>query len=83
MSHALIHNESGERFSTPEGRAGYALLDPSGQKIGSIVEVFVNGGGEPEYVRVKVKAGFLKSKTVMIPVSFAEVDDQLCTLTLK
>lgn len=79
MSHTIAHTESGKRFSKPEGRAGYALLDPSGQKIGSIVEVFVNASGEPEYVRAR----FLKSKTVLIPVSFAEVDDRQSIITLK
>lgn len=83
MSHTIAHTESGKRFSKPEGRAGYALLDPSGQKIGSIVEVFVNASGEPEYVRARVRARFLKSKTVLIPVSFAEVDDRQSIITLK
>lgn len=72
MSHAMIHAESDEKFPAAEERAGYALLDPLGEKIGS---------GEPEYVRVKM--GSLKPKTALITVSFATVDARRRTLTLK
>ncbi len=83
MSQPIVHAASGEKFPAPEEYVGYALHDPPGEKIGSVETVFVNGGGDPEYVRARIKTGFLKSKTVLIPVSFAEVDDQRRTLTLK
>lgn len=83
MTDTIMHTDSGERFLAQREYAGYALLDPLKQNIGSVEKVFVNGSGEPEYVRVKVKAGFLRSKTVLIPVSFAEVDVHLCTIKLQ
>lgn len=83
MSHTIVNTDSGERFLAPEEYAGYALLDPPGENIGCVETVFVNGSGDPEYVRARMKTGFLKSKTVLIPVSFAEVDDRRRTLTLK
>jgi hypothetical protein len=43
--------------------------------------VFVNRNEEPEYVRVRI--GFFGQKSVLIPVQFAEVDDERQTLVLK
>ena len=63
------------------GRAGYAVYDPVGQKIGSAEEVFVNRDGEPVYVRVRI--GFLWTRTVLIPVQFVETDEVRKTLALK
>lgn len=81
MPHVAVDSESGEKFSASEGRAGYTLLDPSRRKIGSIDRVFANGSGSPEYVQVKM--GLFSSKTVLIPVSFATVDEERRTLTLE
>ena len=61
--------------------AGYEVYDPLGQKIGSAKEVFVNRNEEPEYVRVRI--GFFGQKSVLIPVQFAEVDDERRNLVLK
>ena len=52
-----------------------------GQKIGSAEEVFVNRNKVPEYVRVRI--GLFGRKSVLIPVQFAEVDDERQTLVLK
>ena len=61
--------------------SGYAVYDPLGQKIGSAEEVFVNRNREPEYVRVRI--GLFGRKSVLIPVQFAEVDDERQTLVLR
>jgi hypothetical protein len=67
--------------TTPTRGAGYAVYDPVGQKIGSAEEVFVNWNEEPEYVRVRI--GLFGRRSVIIPVQFAEVDDERKVLVLK
>jgi PRC-barrel domain len=67
--------------AAPKRRAGYAVYDPLGQKIGSAEEVFRNKDGEPQYVRVRM--GLFGMRSVLIPVQFAEVDDERQTLVLK
>jgi hypothetical protein len=52
-----------------------------GQRIGSADEVFMNWNEEPEYVRVRI--GLFGRKSVLIPVQFAEVDDERQILVLK
>jgi hypothetical protein len=42
------------RWADAKRRAGYAVYDPVGQKIGSAEDVFVNRDGEPVYVRVHI-----------------------------
>jgi hypothetical protein len=65
-----------------EGRAGYAVYDPVGQKIGSAEEVFVNRDGEPVYIRVRM--GLLwRKRTVLVPVQFVETDEERKILVLK
>ena len=64
-----------------ESRAGYAVHDPLGQKIGRTEEVFVNPDGEPVYIRVRI--GRLFTKSVLIPVQFVESDVERKTLVLK
>ena len=84
MSDAALDNESS--VGTPSAAAskrgaGYAVFDPVGQRIGSAEEVFMNWSGEPEYVRVRI--GLFGRKSVLIPVQFAEVDDERQILVLK
>ena len=84
MSDAALDNRprsSSERSSASKRGSGYAVYDPLGQKIGSAEEVFVNRNREPEYVRVRI--GLFGRKSVLIPVQFAEVDDERQTLFLR
>jgi len=84
MSDSALENEprvNSTRSMGSKRGAGYAVFDPLGQKIGSAEEVFVNWSGEPEYVRVRI--GRFKRKAVLIPVHFAEVDDERQILVLK
>ena len=76
-----MSNVSTTSFAVSKRGAGYEVYDPLGQKIGSAEEVFVNRNEEPEYVRVRI--GFFGQKSVLIPVQFAEVDDERQTLVLK
>ena len=84
MSDAALDNESNVSTTSSAASkrgAGYEVYDPLGQKIGSAEEVFVNRNEEPEYVRVRI--GFFGQKSVLIPVQFAEVDDERRILVLK
>ena len=47
-------------------------MDPWYRRIGSVEELLVNKGGEPEYLRVR--NGLLGLKLFLIPVRTVEVD---------
>jgi hypothetical protein len=84
MPHAALGdraNGSGAGSATPKRRAGYAVYDPLGQKIGIAEELFVNRDGEPQYIRVRI--GFFGTKSVLIPVRFVETDEDGKVLVLK
>lgn len=81
MARRTLNSEAnGIRLGTPKECLGYKVLDPLGQKVGSVQEVFVNEYGEPEYVQVKV--GWFGSRSVLLPVQLVAVDGELRTLTL-
>ena len=67
-------------LEAPDECAGYEVLDPLGQKVGRVEKIFVNGGGQPEYVRVKT--GRLARKSLLLPVQFVSLDPKRRTLTL-
>jgi hypothetical protein len=84
MSDAVLNNKA--NVSTPGSTTstrgtGYAVYDPLGQKIGRTEEMFVNWNQEPEYVRVRI--GLFGRRSVLIPVQFAELDDERRVLVLK
>ncbi len=74
--------EPREWFEKPEEYVGYALCDPLGKKIGSVEELFVNGGGEPEYVRVRTGLFGLR-RCVLLPVEHVAVEEEQRALLLK
>jgi hypothetical protein len=73
--------EKGGSIRGPERYAGYAVCDPRGQKIGRAEKLFVNGSGEPEYIRMKM--GFFGLKTVLIPVQAVATDEERRSLVLQ
>jgi hypothetical protein len=75
------HRRSNVRVERHERYAGYGVYDPLGQKIGRVERLFINEYREPEYVRVKMR--LFGTKSVLIPVRFAEIDEDLRILTLK
>ena len=77
---AANHGKLGNRFETPVEYVGYKLHDPLGKKIGSVQELFLNDNDEPEYIRVKI--GFLGSRTVLIPVESVAVNEERRFLVL-
>ena len=70
---------TGGSIRAPEEYAGYTVCDPRGQKIGRAERLFVNGRGEPEYIRVKT--GLFK--TVLIPVQTVAANEERRTLVLQ
>ena len=78
---AVSPEERGSSMQTAEHYAGYKVCDPRGRRIGRIERVFVNGRGEPEYI--KVKMGFLELKTVLLPVQWVAADEERRALVLQ
>lgn len=62
--------------------ANYKVLDVQGRKIGRVQEIFVNDRGEPEYVRTRLGLAAL-TRSVVLPVAAARVDEGEQTLTLQ
>ncbi len=76
---AASHRESGARAI--EDCTGYVVCDPRRQKIGRAESFFLNDGGEPEYIRVKV--GLFGFRRVLIPVQTVDVDKERRALVLQ
>jgi hypothetical protein len=78
---AVSRKEPSGSIWTFKEYAGYMVCDPRGQKIGRVEKLFLNGSGEPEYIRVKV--GLLGFKTVLIPVQTLDADEERRVLVLQ
>jgi uncharacterized protein (TIGR02271 family) len=52
--------------------SGYTVLDPNGEKIGKVDDLFLDENNEPEYVGVKM--GFLGTSSTLIPMDVCTVD---------
>ena len=68
-------------FGAPEELVGYRVCDPLDKEVGTVEELFVNGEGEPEYIRVKI--GLFGLKSVLLPVQLVAVDDERRVLVLR
>ena len=77
---AVNRKEPSDSSWTLEEYVGYKVCDPRGQKIGRAEKLFLNGSGEPEYIRVKT--GIFGFKTVLIPVQTVAADEQRRALVL-
>jgi uncharacterized protein (TIGR02271 family) len=53
--------------------AGYTVYDQSYEKIGNVDDLFVDENDSPEYIGVKM--GFLGTRTTLIPLRMARVND--------
>ena len=69
------------RQETQEEYFDYVVRDPEGRKIGRVVQIFTNSRGEPQYVRIR--AGILGNRLVLIPVLDVAVDHEDRTITLR
>src|SRR5215212_9845200 len=71
---AVNREGTGGSIRASEEYAGYTVCDPRGQKIGRAERLFLNGRGEPEYIRVKL--GLFGFKTVLVPVQVVAADEK-------
>jgi hypothetical protein len=78
---AVSPKERGGSIATTEEYAGYTVCDPQGQRIGRTERIFLNGRGEPEYI--KVKMGLFSFKSVLLPVQSVAADEERCILVLQ
>jgi hypothetical protein len=78
---AVSREEPGGSTGSFEDYAGYAVCDPRGYKIGRAQKIFLNGRGEPEYIRVKM--GLFGIKVGLIPVQTVAVDEERRALVLQ
>ena len=53
--------------------AAYTVYDQDYEKIGNVDDLFLDQSDQPEYIGVKM--GFLGTRTTLIPVQMARVDD--------
>jgi PRC-barrel domain len=73
--------ESGGPIWALEEYEGYTVCDPRGEKIGRAERLFLNGSGEPEYIRVKL--GLFGFKAILIPVQTVTAHEERRTLVLQ
>ncbi len=81
MHPALDRKSVGDGLDPLGGCAGYGVYDPLGQRIGRANKIFVNGNGEPEYIRVKM--GVFGWKVVLLPVESVAIDEGRRAITLE
>jgi hypothetical protein len=80
LNQATARSGLGDRLEEPDGCRGYEVKDPLGQRIGHAEKMFLNSDGRPEYIRVRM--GFLRTRSILIPVEGAEVDAEEQTIVL-
>ncbi len=73
--------EPREGFEKSDQYVGCMVCDPLGKRVERVEKLFVNGGGEPEYIRIKI--GLLVLKSVLLPVLYVAVDEERRVLTLQ
>ena len=78
---AVGSRELGGSLLSAEEYVGYTLCDPRGQGIGRTERIFLNGRGEPEYI--KVKMGLFSFNSVLLPVQSVAVDEEQRVLVLQ
>ena len=78
---AVGSRERSSSIQTAEHYAKYKVCDPIGRRIGRTERVFANGGGEPEYLEVKM--GLFGLKSVLLPVQSVAVDEERRALVLQ
>src|SRR5215211_4016199 len=70
----MDYEHRSDRFTAVEDQyAGYTVQDPNGEKIGKVDDLFLDENDQPEYIGVKM--GFLGTRTTLIPVQMARVND--------
>src|ERR687897_562959 len=71
----MDHEHRSDRFTAVEDQyAGYTVVDPSGEKIGKVDDLFLDENDQPEYFGVKI--GFLGTSSTLIPVDITTTDHE-------
>jgi hypothetical protein len=78
---AVGTRERSDSILSAEEYVGHTLCDPQGQRIGRTERIFLNGRGEPEYI--KVKMGLFSFKSVLLPVQSVAADEERRILVLQ
>lgn len=74
--------QRGNEYAAVEERyTGYTVRDRYGERIGKVSDLFADGNGRPEYFSVKMS--FLGTKSVIIPVDAATVDEYSGFITVS
>ncbi len=61
--------------------AGYTVYDNAGSKIGKVDDLFLDENDTPEYIGVKM--GFLGTRSTLIPMEAATIDESAGTITVS
>jgi uncharacterized protein (TIGR02271 family) len=71
----MDHEHRSDRFTAVEDQyAGYTVVDPSGEKIGKVDDLFLDENDQPEYIGVKM--GFLGTSSTLIPADIATINNE-------
>jgi uncharacterized protein (TIGR02271 family) len=69
-------------FTAVEDRyAGYTVYDNAGSKVGKVDDLFLDENDNPEYIGVKM--GFLGTRSTLIPMEVATVDESSGSINLS
>ena len=69
-----MENRSDGFTAIEDKYAGYTVYDNAGSKIGKVDDLFLDENDQPEYIGVKT--GFLGTKSTLIPMELARVNDR-------
>jgi poly-beta-hydroxybutyrate-responsive repressor len=69
-----VEERNGLLTATENRYVGYTVYDYAGEKIGKVEEFFVDDNDYTEYIGVKM--GSLESRSALIPIDVAQVDEQ-------
>ena len=76
-----MENRSDGFTAIEDQYAGYTVYDNAGSKIGKVDDLFLDENDRPEYVGVKM--GFLGTRSTIIPMEAATVDESSSSITVS
>ena len=76
-----MENRSDGFTAVQDQYAGYTVYDNAGSKIGKVDDLFLDENDTPEYIGVKI--GFLGTRSTLIPMEAATVDESSGSITVS
>ena len=76
-----MENRSDGFTAVQDQYAGYTVYDNAGSKIGKVDDLFLDENDTPEYIGVKM--GFLGTRSTLIPMEAATVDESSGSITVS